>query len=120
MGNALADVGAVAASETREEVRAVLARLPERSAALLALRYAGLSYAEISAAIVDVQLGAEDAAEVCRHLKRRRIPFVFYTGRTDVTFLHAQWPDVSVLKKPAAPEHIVTALTSLLRPQVEQ
>src|SRR5438045_8664415 len=38
----------VAASETRDEVRAVLARLPERSAAMLALRYAGLSYADIS------------------------------------------------------------------------
>jgi len=41
----------VVASETREEVRAVLARLPERSAAMLALRYAGLSYAEIAAAL---------------------------------------------------------------------
>ena len=41
----------VAASETREEVRAVLARLPERSAAMLALRYTGLSYAEIAAAL---------------------------------------------------------------------
>ncbi len=41
----------VATSETREEVRAVLARLPERSAAMLALRYAGLSYAEIAAAL---------------------------------------------------------------------
>ena len=42
---------AALASETREEVRAVLARLPERSAAMLALRYAGLSYAEIAAAL---------------------------------------------------------------------
>jgi RNA polymerase sigma-70 factor (ECF subfamily) len=41
----------VAVAETRDEVRAVLARLPERSAALLALRYAGLSYAEIAAAL---------------------------------------------------------------------
>jgi RNA polymerase sigma factor (sigma-70 family) len=41
----------VAASETRDEVRAVLARLPERSSAMLALRYAGLSYAEIAAAL---------------------------------------------------------------------
>jgi RNA polymerase sigma-70 factor (ECF subfamily) len=41
----------VAASETRDEVHAVLARLPERSAAMLALRYAGLSYAEIAAAL---------------------------------------------------------------------
>jgi RNA polymerase sigma factor (sigma-70 family) len=42
---------AVAASETRDEVRAVLGRLPDRSAAMLALRYAGLSYAEIAAAL---------------------------------------------------------------------
>jgi RNA polymerase sigma factor (sigma-70 family) len=42
---------AVVASETRDEVRAVLARLPERSATMLALRYAGLSYAEIAAAL---------------------------------------------------------------------
>ena len=41
----------VAASETRDEVRAVLGRLPERSAALLAMRYSGLSYAEIAAAL---------------------------------------------------------------------
>ena len=42
---------AAVASETRDEVRAILARLPERSAAMLALRYAGLSYAEIAAAL---------------------------------------------------------------------
>jgi RNA polymerase sigma-70 factor (ECF subfamily) len=42
---------AVAASETREEVRVILARLPERSAAMLALRYAGLSYSEIAEAL---------------------------------------------------------------------
>jgi RNA polymerase sigma-70 factor (ECF subfamily) len=41
----------VVASETRDEVRAILARLPERSAAMLALRYAGLSYSEIAAAL---------------------------------------------------------------------
>jgi RNA polymerase sigma-70 factor (ECF subfamily) len=41
----------VAASETRNEVRATLARLPERSATMLALRYAGLSYAQIAAAL---------------------------------------------------------------------
>jgi RNA polymerase sigma-70 factor (ECF subfamily) len=42
---------AVVASETRDEVRAVLARLPERSATILALRYAGLSYAEVASAL---------------------------------------------------------------------
>jgi RNA polymerase sigma factor (sigma-70 family) len=44
-------VAQVTAAETRDEVRAVLARLPERSAALLALRYAGLSYTEIATAL---------------------------------------------------------------------
>ena len=37
--------------EERERVRAALARLPERSAKLLLLRYAGLAYAEIAAAL---------------------------------------------------------------------
>jgi RNA polymerase sigma-70 factor (ECF subfamily) len=37
--------------EERERVRAALARLPERTAKLLLLRYAGLSYAEIAAVL---------------------------------------------------------------------
>jgi RNA polymerase sigma-70 factor (ECF subfamily) len=32
-------------------VQAALSRLPERSAAVLALRYSGLSYAEVAAAL---------------------------------------------------------------------
>ncbi len=39
------------AAETRAEVRAALARLDERTASLLALRYGGLSYEEIAAAL---------------------------------------------------------------------
>lgn len=35
----------------RRQVRAALARLPERKAAVLALRYSGLSYAEVGAAL---------------------------------------------------------------------
>jgi len=37
--------------ETRTEVRAALARMDERAASLLALRYSGLSYDEIAAAL---------------------------------------------------------------------
>jgi RNA polymerase sigma-70 factor (ECF subfamily) len=37
--------------ERDEAVRAALARLPERSAAVLALRYSGLSYGEVAAAM---------------------------------------------------------------------
>lgn len=39
------------AAEQRSEVRAALARLPGASAALLALRYSGLSYGEVGAAL---------------------------------------------------------------------
>lgn len=42
---------AAEAAETRSEVRAALGRLPDRSAALLVLRYSGLSYEEIAAAL---------------------------------------------------------------------
>jgi RNA polymerase sigma-70 factor (ECF subfamily) len=38
----------VEAAEARRDVRSALARLPERSAALLALRYSGMSYAEVA------------------------------------------------------------------------
>ena len=38
-------------SETRAEVRSALARMDERAASLLALRYSGLSYDEIAAAL---------------------------------------------------------------------
>ena len=37
--------------EQRQEVRQALARLPKKSATVLALRYSGLSYAEVAAAL---------------------------------------------------------------------
>lgn len=40
-----------ARAEERAHVRAIIARLPERQGKLLLLRYAGLSYAEIAAAL---------------------------------------------------------------------
>jgi RNA polymerase sigma factor (sigma-70 family) len=43
-------------SEQCREVRAALARLPQKSAAVLALRYSGLSYGEVAAAL-DVGVG---------------------------------------------------------------
>jgi RNA polymerase sigma factor (sigma-70 family) len=42
---------AVERSEQCREVRAALARLPRKSAAVLALRYSGLSYGEVAAAL---------------------------------------------------------------------
>ena len=42
---------ALEADELRREVRAALGRLPIRNAAILALRYSGLSYAEVAATL---------------------------------------------------------------------
>lgn len=44
-------VDEVVRAEERRTVRAALARLPEKSATVLALRYGGLSYAEVGAAL---------------------------------------------------------------------
>ncbi|HLJ66961.1 MAG TPA: sigma-70 family RNA polymerase sigma factor [Chloroflexota bacterium] len=43
-------------AESRKEVRAILRRLPRKSASVLALRYSGLSYAEVAAAL-EVSIG---------------------------------------------------------------
>jgi hypothetical protein len=60
-----------------------------------------IRYAEVAGAIVDVQLGREDAARVCEVLAQRQIRFAFYTGRAEKTLLLAEWPDIKVLKTPA-------------------
>ncbi len=53
--------------EQRREVRTALSRLPARSAALLALRYSGLSYAEVAAAL------GVDAGQVGTLLRRAEV-----------------------------------------------
>ena len=73
-----------------------------------------IGYAEISAAIVDVRLGSEDASAVCRLLARRDIPFVFYTGQPSTSPIFAEWPNVQVFSKPAPFEQVVLALARLL------
>jgi RNA polymerase sigma factor (sigma-70 family) len=53
---ALDPQAAVEEAERSREVRAALARLPQKSARVLALRYSGLSYGEVAAAL-DVGVG---------------------------------------------------------------
>lgn len=50
-GAALDPQRAVEENERRDEARAALARLPEKCAAVLVLRYSGLSYAEVATAL---------------------------------------------------------------------
>src|SRR5262249_23283512 len=47
----------------------------------------GLRLAEqdgLSAAVLDFVLGANDGAALCARLRERAIPFVIYSGRTDI------------------------------------
>lgn len=51
LGSSIDPQQAVMEDEQRQEVRQALARLPKKSATVLALRYSGLSYAEVAAAL---------------------------------------------------------------------
>ena len=72
-----------------------------------------IGYADISAAIVDINLGTQDAAEACRLLAKRGIPFVFHTGQRHAALL-AKWPNAPVFPKPARPSDLVEAIAALL------
>jgi CheY-like chemotaxis protein len=69
--------------------------------------------ADISVAVLDVNLGARDCAEECRALTRRRIPFLFYTGYVDAPVLKS-WPGAPVVLKPAPATRLVAAVRDLL------
>jgi DNA-binding response OmpR family regulator len=81
--------------------------------ALDALRQ--LDRARVSAAVVDVGLGASDCSSVCEALAERGIPFAFYTGYSGGALIE-RWGDAPVLQKPAEPRSIVAAVARLLAP----
>jgi DNA-binding response OmpR family regulator len=68
----------------------------------------------LSAAILDIRLGAETVAPVARLLAAHHVPFVFYTGQSRTDPVQAEWPDCKTLSKPALPGMIVKAVTALL------
>jgi DNA-binding response OmpR family regulator len=81
-----------------------------------ALRVAGNE--EISAAILDVRIGAESIASVARKLAARGTPFVFYTGQLGNDPMMEEWPGCRTLSKPAQPQVIVNAVAELVRANV--
>ena len=70
--------------------------------------------AEVSAAVVDINLGGEDCSSVCQALSDHRIPFIFYTGNANADVIKA-WPHAPVLTKPASPERILETVAKLLQ-----
>jgi DNA-binding response OmpR family regulator len=74
----------------------------------------GLRLAEqdgVAAAILDLILGANDGAQLCARLRERGIPFVIYSGRTEVP---ASCKAGALVSKPAHPEALLQALASVL------
>jgi DNA-binding response OmpR family regulator len=68
----------------------------------------------LSAAVVDLRLGDSSSGAVCRRLRRLGVPFVVHTAYP-ADFVRSEWPNVPVITKPADPQHIITALTTLLK-----
>ena len=63
----------------------------------------------LSAAIVDLCLGAQSAIPICRHLASRNVPFVVHTGYEPDT-VEREWPATPIMRKPANPIDVVHAL----------
>ena len=69
---------------------------------------------EITAAIVDVNLGKEDSLPVARRLAAAGIPFVFHTGN-GAKLLSNLWPQAPIIKKPAVPEKLIAAVAAVAK-----
>jgi DNA-binding response OmpR family regulator len=69
----------------------------------------------ITAAVLDVRIGADSIAPVARRLAARGTPFLFYTGQVGNDPMMMEWPNCRTISKPALPQVIVKAVAELLR-----
>jgi DNA-binding response OmpR family regulator len=67
----------------------------------------------LSAAVVNVRLGANNTSAVCRRLTHFGVPFMFHT-RYDAEDATSLWPDAPVISKPADSREIMRAVAALL------
>jgi hypothetical protein len=69
---------------------------------------------DLSAALLDFQLGNETVELVALMLARRNIPFAFYTGQTETGPIRAEWPECKIISKPARPKAIVNTIAEII------
>ena len=69
---------------------------------------------ELAAAVLDHGLKQEDSSEICTILKKRHIPFVIYSGYSNV---HGDCAEAELVHKPAPPQVLVATLASVLAEQ---
>jgi CheY-like chemotaxis protein len=67
---------------------------------------------DVAGAIVDFQLGDQDATVLARQLSERRVPFVIHTAMTVPPAICEYHPDVPILMKPLQPQAVLTCLLS--------
>jgi len=73
-----------------------------------------LTKSQVTAAILDMQLGHETVVPVARELTKRGTPFIFYSGQHGVDPALVEWSSHPILDKPALPRAIVGAVADLL------
>jgi len=67
---------------------------------------------DLSAGVLDFDLGNADSTAVCWKLVDRRIPFIFHTGLVYSAF--RQWPSAPVILKPST-HGLISAVAALFR-----
>ena len=65
----------------------------------------------ITASILDFKLQGGTADDLCHELNRRKIPFVIYSGYTNVEGECSKW---DIVQKPADPRELVTRVLGVL------
>jgi two-component SAPR family response regulator len=58
-------------------------------------------------AVLDVRLGNETSLPFAHELRKREIPFLFYSGQADWRAIEADFPGVPLLTKPVSPDALV-------------
>jgi DNA-binding response OmpR family regulator len=74
---------------------------------------AALGQHHVCAALLDYGLPEDNAAELCRQLAERQIPFMFYTGHSE---LERSYPHAIIVEKPANPDVLLAAMVDLTAP----
>jgi DNA-binding response OmpR family regulator len=69
---------------------------------------------QLSAAILDIQLGRKTTEPVAEALDARSIPFLFYSGQGLPDSMRTRWPKCVILSKPVDQKSLVRAVKALL------
>ena len=67
----------------------------------------------LSAAVINLRLGDDTTAGVCRRLSHLGIPFMFHT-RYDTSEASRTWPEAPVVSKPADSAVVVSTVATLV------